>query len=173
MPVELDAIINNILDIHTIDVTRYVAPYYQTKWIVCSSLFFLVPCAYGYMSEQYFLSIISFLTSACSINFWRDANYSYRRTIDVIMAKIAFLVYVGYGVINVTSLPYVIAGYTGLFGVIYCYYMSNKHGDSELWWKFHMLFHFLISWVQIIAIKCINDNTMFLKDVSQQLICEN
>jgi|688.fasta_scaffold1464479_1 hypothetical protein len=157
MPANLDVIIKNMLDISTIDLTRYVAPWNQTRWLVCSSLFFFVPCIYGFYMEQYFLAIISLLTATFSINFWRDANYSYRRTMDVIMAKIAFLIYMIKGVSYIVWPPFVITGYSALVGIIYCYYMSNKHGDTDLWWKYHMVFHLLIVYNQMIGIKSISD----------------
>ena len=160
MSVSFEAIIKNVLDISTIDPTRYVAPWRQSRWIVTSSCFFLVPCVYGYMREQYLLSAIALLTSIFSINFWRDATYSYRRSMDCIFAKISFFVYMISGVPYVTSIPFVVTGYSALFTLIYCYYMSNKHGDSDLWWKYHMMFHLLVSYTQIVAIKCISDYTL-------------
>ena len=109
------------------------------------------------MREQYLLSAIALLTSIFSINFWRDATYSYRRSMDCIFAKISFFVYMISGVPYVTSIPFVVTGYSALFTLIYCYYMSNKHGDSDLWWKYHMMFHLLIAYNQIICIKSIAD----------------
>ena len=41
-------------------------------------------------------------------------------------------------------------GVIALVGIIYCYYMSNKHGDTDLWWKYHMVFHLLIVYNQLI-----------------------
>jgi hypothetical protein len=160
MPANIQAIIKNVLDISTIDPTRYVAPWNQTRWLVCSSLFFMFPGIYGYQKEQYFLSFISISTSLCSINFWRDATYSYRRSVDCIMAKLTFVIYTISGIFYVTWIPFVITGYSALFALLYCYYMSNKHCDSELWWKYHMMFHLLVSYTQIIAIKSISDYTL-------------
>ena len=157
MPANLNAIIKNMLDVSTIDPTRYVAPYRQTRWLVCSALFFMIPSIYGYQKEQYLLAFISLLTSLCSINFWRDATYSYRRSMDCIMAKIAFIIYLKNGVTYIVWMPFIVTGYSALFALIYCYYMSNKHGDTELWWKYHMMFHLLVSYNQIISIKSIAD----------------
>jgi hypothetical protein len=157
MPANLNEIIKNVLDVSTIDPTRYVAPYRQTRWLLLSSLCFLGPCIYGYQKEQYFLAITSLLTTSCSINFWRDATYSYRRTADCIMAKITFIVYIIHGVPYVTWMPFIVTGYGALVALIYCYYMSNKHADSDLWWKYHMMFHLLISYTQFIGIKSIAD----------------
>ena len=157
MSVSFRAIIKNVLDVSTIDPTKYVAPYKQTRWVVGSSLLFFVPCVYGYQKEQYFLALISFLTATCSVNFWRDATYSYRRSMDCIMAKISFIIYLKTGITYITTFVFLVTGYGALFALIYCYYMSNKHGDTELWWKYHMIFHLLVSCTQIIAIKCISD----------------
>ena len=90
MPIDLTVILKNVLDVSTIDPTRYVAPYRKTRWLTLSSLLFLGPSVYGYTEEQYFLAVIALATSLCSVNFWRDATYSYRRSMDCIMAKISF-----------------------------------------------------------------------------------
>ena len=157
MSVELNAIIKNMLDISTIDPTKYVAPYTQSRWLILSSLCFLGPSIYGYKREQYILANVALATTICSINFWRDANYSWRRSIDCIMAKITLIIYMLYGVPYVTWMPFVVTGYIAFVGLIYCYYMSNKLHASDLWWKYHMMFHLLISYNQCIAIKSIAD----------------
>lgn len=157
MPIDLTVILKNVLDVSTIDPTRYVAPYRQTRWLTLSSLLFLGPSVYGYTEEQYFLAVIALATSLCSVNFWRDATYSYRRSIDCIMAKIAFTVYTIQGIRYVSWMPFIVTGYLALIGIIYCYYMSNKHGDTELWWKYHMIFHLFVAYTQFIAIKSMAD----------------
>ena len=157
MPANLNEIIKNVLDISTIDPKRYVAPYRQTRWLILSSFCFLGPSIYGYKRNNYLLANVALMTSICSANFWRDATYSYRRTADVIMAKISFIIFTVYGVQYVTWMPFVVTGYGALVALIYCYYMSNKHADSDLWWKYHMMFHLLISYTQFIGIKSIAD----------------
>jgi hypothetical protein len=154
MPIDFNTIIKNMLDISTIDNRRYVAPWRQTRWLIGSSCFFLIPSTYGFIKGKYFLANVALLTSACSINYWRDANYSWRRTADLIMAKVTTVIYVTNGVMYVTKTPYTIYGYSGLFGLSYCYYMSHKHEDSEKWWKYHMMFHFIVSCVQTLTLKC-------------------
>jgi hypothetical protein len=157
MSVNFETIIKNVLDISTIDSTRYVAPYKQTRWIVGSSCLFLIPSVYGYSCEQYLLATVALLTSMFSVNFWRDATYSYRRSMDCIMAKISFIIFTVNGVIYITKLSHLISGYGALVGIIYCYFMSNKHGNSDLWWKYHMMFHVCVSFAQFISIKGTND----------------
>jgi hypothetical protein len=158
MPLDYKSIINNILDINTIDTKRYVAPWRQSRWITLSSMFFLLPSIYGFANKEYALSSVGIITSLCSINYWRDASYSWRRTVDIIMAKISFTVFIITGPRQIIWRPFIITGYSGTVGMLYCYYMSNKHSDSELWWKYHMMFHLCVAYTQFITIKSIIDN---------------
>jgi len=160
MPLDYKLIINNMLDVTTVDPKKYVAPWRQSRWITLSSLFFLVPSIYGFANREYMLSSIAAFTSLCSINFWRDANFSWRRTADVIMAKVSFTCFLIKAINHIIWRPFVITGYSGGFCIIYCYYMSNKHSDSELWWKYHMLFHLFVACTQFITIKSIVDNSI-------------
>ena len=151
-----NAIYNNIP--FTIVPTKYVAPYSQTKWLVFSSCFFLIPSFYGFIGNQLFFAIISLLTSVCSMNYWRDATYSYRRCIDHIMAKISFTIYFINGVyyININNyMPFIVTGYGAFFLLLYCYYMSHKWAHTNMWWKYHMMFHLLISYGMTITIKSV------------------
>ncbi len=77
---------------------------------------------------------------------------------DCIFAKISFTIFTINGISYVTHMPLVVTGYIALAMLIYCYYMSNKHANSELWWKYHMMFHLLITYNQLITIKSIADN---------------
>ena len=78
--------------IMSIDHNKYVAPYEETRWIMMSSLFFLVPSTYGYKNEQYFMSTTLMLASLFSVNYWRHPTYSWRRIADRISAKMAFMI---------------------------------------------------------------------------------
>jgi hypothetical protein len=160
MPLNASAIINNMLDIGTIDPKRYVAPWSQTRWVTLSSIFFLVPSVYGFANKELTLSVTSGLTALCSINYWRDATYSWRRTADVIVAKISFATFIIVGPRVVTRMSFLVTGYSGLFSSIYCYYMSNKYADTEFWWKYHMMFHLFMSYSQFIVIKSAIDNRL-------------
>ena len=156
MPVNLNEIIKNMLDLSTIDLTKYVAPYRQSRWIVGSSCFILIPSIYAFKKKQMFLATTSLLTTLCSINFWRDANYSYRRSLDHVMAKLSFTIYTIRGIKQLSFSPHEAPGYVGLFMMLYCYYMSNKHGDTELWMNYHMMFHLFISYTQTFVLYKIN-----------------
>ena len=53
----------------TIDHTRMVAEWKETKYLVVSSSFFMISAAYGFYKDLYFLSLVYFITSLISINF--------------------------------------------------------------------------------------------------------
>ena len=62
--------------INTINSNKnYIAPWEQSKYLVLSSSFLLVPSFYGYLYNVYWYSNIITLTSIISINYWRDAKY--------------------------------------------------------------------------------------------------
>ena len=146
---------NYVRDMYLIDFKKYVAPYSQSKYLVASSCFFLVPAFYGYINQEYVYSSVALVVSLCSINFWRDANYSYRRVVDHITAKASFTLFVTHGVQLITYKPYLFISYGNLIGLVYCYYMSNKCADTDIWWKYHMMFHLLVACNKIIIIRSV------------------
>ena len=156
--------IKEIFDL-TIDHQRYVAPYDQTRWITLSSFFFLIPGVYGYQNEQYMMSFTLFLTSLCSVNFWRHANYSWRRIMDRIYAKISFIICFVNGIRYSTLNLIIVSELLAFFAFMYCFYMSNKYNalHNNIWWKYHLTFHLLAAYVQIIIVKSMIDYENNLK----------
>ena len=136
----------------TIDNNRMVAEWKETKYLVVSSSFFMVPAIYGFYNNLYLLPCVLLLTTLFSMNFWRHATYSWRRIADRIFAKISFTIFFINGVKRVSHLFSV---YTGLVGIIYCYYMSQKCHDTLYWWKYHMMFHLFVAYNQFIIINSI------------------
>jgi hypothetical protein len=135
---------------------KCVAPYSESKYIVFSSCFFLIPFIYGCINNQYFFAITSLLTSIFSINYWRDAKYCYRRSCDLIIARISCMIYVVYGcyytAINV-YVPIIFIWYGLVLSLFYFYYMScnsvicvneSINTSSNVWYKYHFMFHFII-----------------------------
>ena len=135
----------------TVDNNKIVAEWKETKYIVLSSSFFMVPAIYGFYNNLYLLPCVLVLTSLFSMNFWRHATYSWRRIADRIFAKISFTIFFINGVRHVSHL---ISVYTGLCGILYCYYMSQKC-NNVIWWKYHMMFHIFVAYNQLIIINSI------------------
>ena len=153
--------ISEILDM-TVDYNHKGPEWRQTKWIVLSSTSFLGPSIYGYIQEEYIISYTLCCASLISMNYWRNANYSWRRIIDRLFAKFAFIVLFTNCIWYVRGKLLLINCYTFLVLFVYCYYMSNKLGETtnnklpnnELWWKYHIVFHLLMSYDQMIIIYC-------------------
>ena len=139
---------------------KYIAYWVHTKWLVLSSLFFIIPSIYAYINKLYLYCILLFLTSLISANYWRKATYSWRRNIDLIFAKISFIVFMSNGIFYVRKMHYIIAGYSGLIVLLYCYYSSGKLFElkKDNWYKYHFVFHFIMTCEQIIIIHSIFEN---------------
>jgi len=142
-----------------------IAPYDHTKWIVLSSFFFTIPATYAYFYHLYNYSILLVCTSLISANYWRKANYSWRRNMDLLFAKFAFIVFVSNGVVYVKNMPYIITGYSGFIILLYFYYLSGKLLEEKNihWYKFHMAFHFIMLYEQFIILDSIVDHRKFLQ----------
>jgi hypothetical protein len=131
-----------------------IAVWDDTRWLVMSSCFFIFPSIYSYYKQLYLYSILLYLTSFISANYWRKATYSWRRNIDLIFAKISFTIFVINGIMYVRYIPYIITGYSGLIVLVYCYYCSGTlfKMNNENWWKYHVLFHLIMTFEQMIII---------------------
>lgn len=131
-----------------------IAVWKDTRWLVMSSCFFMIPSIYSYYKQLYMYSILLFLTSFISANYWKKATYSWRRNMDLVFAKISFTVFSTNGIIYVRYIPYVIMGYSGLIVLVYCYYCSGKLFElkNEHWWKYHVAFHLIMTFEQMIIL---------------------
>ena len=134
-----------------------IATWDHSKWLVVSSFFFTVPAIYAYMNHLYSYSAVLLCTSLISANYWREATYSWRRTADLIFAKCSFTIFVSNGIIYVRYVPYIVTGYSGLIVLVYCYYLSGKllEEKNNNWYKYHMLFHFIMMYEQLIILDSI------------------
>jgi hypothetical protein len=70
-------------------------------------VFFILPDICVLLSIL-FLSGVLIITSAVSASFWINAIYSWRRTLDLIVSKISFTIFVYNGVIYIRWIPYMI-----------------------------------------------------------------
>jgi hypothetical protein len=135
----------------------YIAKWEDTRWLVLSSFFFTIPSIYAFIINLYSYSFLLLCTSLISANYWRKATYSWRRNMDLIFAKISFIVFFSNGVYYVKSVGYVITGYSGIIVLLYCYYLSGKllQLKNNNWYKYHLMFHLIMTYEQIIIIDSI------------------
>ncbi len=139
---------------------RYIAPWITTRWLVLSSLLWIGPSIYAYVNNLHSYAFLLVVTSLVSVNYWRKATYSWRRNIDLFVAKIAVSVFVLTGIYYIKTVSYFIIGYGGLIGLLYCYYRSNKlyQLQNPSWYKYHMAFHTIMTYEEIIILNSILDS---------------
>jgi len=128
----------------------------QSKWLVISSLFFILPSLYAFYNQKYFHFILLVITSLISANYWRKACISWRRDLDLVFSKISFVVFLSNGVMYIQYRHFwiSISCFLGLTLLVYFYYLSGKLFDekNENWYKYHFLFHFMVMYEQLLVI---------------------
>lgn len=126
-----------------------------TKWLVITSFGFMIPAFYAYQNQVYFLSGVLVITSLVSANYWRFAiDNSLRHKADMIVAKVAFSIFLVNGVAHIRYIPYAITAYPGIACIGYCYYMSGKLSsmNDPNWNKYHIAFHLWLIYCQWVII---------------------
>jgi hypothetical protein len=84
-----------------VDTDILVIEWDQSKWLVVSSFFFLLPSLYAFYNNLHFHSLLLVTTSLVSANYWRKACISWRRDLDLIFSKISFVVFFHNGVMYI------------------------------------------------------------------------
>jgi len=137
----------------------YILEWNKSKYLVLTSSFFLIPCLYAYFNNLYLLSSILGITSFFSINFWRKATYSIRRTIDICVANMGFVVFFYNGVCYFVMSNFSISMYINTIFIVYCFYLSNVlyENKNKSWYKYHVLFHMCSLYNQIGVIYIISN----------------
>jgi hypothetical protein len=114
-------------------------PPLSSKWLVLSSLTFLIPSIRAFHHSFYLYSVISLCTTLFSINHWRRAECGLRRRMDRVVARGAFIIYVFTGCMHLNPLHS--SGY--LFPICLCYCLSCglSYHNYSMWVAMHFLFH--------------------------------
>ena len=154
---KIDHIISSVI-VEMFETNDYIVSWDQSKYLTASSFLFIIPGIYAYYKGLHFIySTLLFATSFISANYWCKATYSWRRNLDLAIAKVSFTFFATNGIVYVNYIPYVITGYIGMATLIYCYYLSGTlfEQKNENWWKYHMLFHFLMAGVLFIILESV------------------
>ncbi len=114
--------------------------------LVVTSAMFMIPGVYGYYNNLYGISTLITGTSLVSINYWRNPVPSIRKTCDLVLSKICFVVMVYNGVKHVHYRPYLITGYPLLLVMVSSYILSNclHNTGNKYWYISHIVFHISI-----------------------------
>jgi hypothetical protein len=128
---------------------------YDDSWkLFYTSLLFMVPAVMAYVFNLLFLSGTSFTVSMVAMNYWRNAQFGWRRWIDMTVAKVAFLIYLYHAVTFARSLKFGII--TALITTVMYYLYTNVSfliaKQSKEWVKYHAAFHGMVILAQILVI---------------------
>lgn len=145
------AIVNNYINLR-----RNIFPVNKSDslCLIISSCFFLLPGAYGFYYDLHFYGVASAVTTVISVNYWRHAIEGIRRTIDLIIAKISFVIYFLSGCFFIRDAKLLMIGICGCVAIILSYYLSNRlwTQDSPHWVYFHMMFHLFVALEQFLVL---------------------
>ena len=122
-----------------------------SKYLVASSLLFLIPSYYAYHKNVYSIATALCITSLLSINHWRNAYYSTRRIMDVYWSRIASIVFICHSFYYVPI--FIIVNNVGIMAWFY-YQSWYQYTLDPLgnWYIYHMIFHAIGSINQCIII---------------------
>ena len=141
-------------------------PFSTSKYLVCSSCFFLLPAILGFYMDLPVttgLAALSMVTSFVSAIHWWNCHsapeLNIRHCADLVVAKLSFLIYFILGVAHVYYSQYATIlwtlGIPILIAIVACYRESFrrwKEGEAHIWWKFHCGFHLAVACEQAIVI---------------------
>ena len=132
-----------------------IAPWHQTRWLVLSSWLFCLPAYLAYRKQRADLALLLGTASAISANYWRCARPGWRRTLDLVYGKVAFVTLFGVWAGSLPSSPHA----AGLVEAsVYVpttigLYVLSAHTHrlapwDHTWWRIHGLFHLCILYGQ-------------------------
>lgn len=108
------------------DTDIYLVEWRESRWLVLTSIMYIIPTTYSFQNGLYFLSTISFLSTFISANYWRKATLSFRRDMDLVLQKMAFFIYFCNGLYYVRGYR-LLAFSPGVMFLLYNYYYSNYY----------------------------------------------
>jgi hypothetical protein len=133
------------------------SPRESSKLLTKTSFLFLIPGVYAFQHELYYYSLVLLLTTGISFNFWRKPVYGLRRNIDLVYAKLSFVIFFVSGVYYVRI--YLSLYYTLLFLMLYyfqtAYVLSQKRVYN--WYRYHALFHLIVAIEQFLILYAIKN----------------
>ncbi len=133
---------------------EFPIPFSDSRWLVVSSLFFIVPGIQAWNCHQPWYFVLSLVTSIISAVYWYDARLGLRHSLDWYFAKISFVIYFITGALYVTD-PYLHAfGWPVCLIILWAFWMSGQEWkrDKSNWMYYHMAFHFFVAIEQSVVI---------------------
>ena len=114
----------------------------DSRWLVLTSSTFFIPTIYSFYYQLYGFSGISLFTAIISMNYWRKATISFRRDLDLVFAKISFVIYLVHGVYYIRG-NRLFLFLTALIYLLYNYYNSNRLYTEKKRNGFNIIYGFM------------------------------
>lgn len=136
------------------DTDVYLVDWRESRWLVLTSIGSILPTIYSFYHSLYFLSTISLISTFISANYWRKATISTRRDLDLVLQKVAFIIYAFHGFYYVRG--YRLLAFSSRSGyLIYNYYYSNQlyYEKKSEWLSHHLWFHMMILMEQMVVLE--------------------
>jgi len=126
----------------------------DSRWLVLTSSTFFIPTIYSFYCQLYGFSGISLFTAIISMNYWRKATISFRRDLDLVFAKISFVIYLVHGIYYIRG-NRLFLFFPALIYLLYNYYNSNRlyTEKKKEWIHYHIWFHVMVLFEQMIIIE--------------------
>lgn len=128
---------------------------YRKAWLLTiSSAFFLIPACFAYYHAIYSMSLLSTFTTMVSVAFWYRPRDGIRRMLDLVVAKLSFVIYFTVGLFNIRESTIFGLGLVGAVLMIGSYGTGLTLFDarSPRWVYAHMVFHFLVACGQVLVL---------------------
>jgi predicted membrane channel-forming protein YqfA (hemolysin III family) len=119
---------------------------------------FLLPAIYEYYNKDYGLSIITCITSLCSMNYWRNTKNYWRLQLDKTIASASSVIYLLHGYYYITDEDLRKIGYFHAGALLFFYAYSEilyARGYSK-WVYSHVVFHFFTITGKLLVLHSIN-----------------
>ena len=125
----------------------HVLPFKYSVWLVLSSFSFLVPAGLALRLSLYWHCAVYCVTAAASANYWRKAQFGFRRNVDVLVARLSFVFTVISGALRIHGLKVLIVGWTLAFAIPVAYKLSIyfEKKRAPLWLMAHFSMHCFVS----------------------------
>jgi len=134
----------------------YLVEWRESRWLVLTSMASLIPTTYSFKNGLYFLSVVSFISTFISANYWRKATLSTRRDMDLVLQKVAFLIYFFHGIYYIRGYR-IVAFSPGVMFLLYNYYYSNQYyyEKKREWLSYHIWFHVMVLTEQLVVLESV------------------
>lgn len=147
---------------------KRVASWNSSKYITASSFAFSLPIVYFiHEKESEHLKApcgILILSSLISANYWRNALYDWRRSLDIYMARFTFSYYFFNGCM-VIPFPFNMIGLGTSLGSLQLFHKATNEYNkkNKYWFKYHLGFHGLLTINSFLVLYFINKKYSPLK----------